>query len=121
MEEMEFFITNLGNHHAVLGMAWLKKHNPNIDWNKELITFSSQFCNENCLEKKNFVQANKSPLVLELQGEDALPKEYQQFSSMFAQTENTPLPLHHPYDLSIELKAQVGTNLQSQSQRGSRI
>ena len=28
----DFYITNIGNEDAILGMTWLKEYNPNIDW-----------------------------------------------------------------------------------------
>src|ERR1700722_4772544 len=103
-EEIKFFVTSLGNHHAILGMAWLRRHNPDINWEKETIIFSSRYCNENCLEKKTVIQANTTSPILELQGEDAIPNEYQQFSKVFSEAEDMPLLPHHPYDLSIDLE-----------------
>ncbi|KAJ8700508.1 hypothetical protein PTI98_003523 [Pleurotus ostreatus] len=29
---MVFYVTNLGNVDVILGLTWLKKHNPEIDW-----------------------------------------------------------------------------------------
>ena len=36
IEEIEFGVTNLGSHDIFLGHDWLKKHNPNIDWQRGL-------------------------------------------------------------------------------------
>jgi len=32
-----FLVMDTGNHNILLGMDWLKAHNPNIDWAKNLI------------------------------------------------------------------------------------
>jgi len=31
-ETIELGLTNTGKHDILLGMDWLKAHNPNIDW-----------------------------------------------------------------------------------------
>jgi len=37
-----FQVTNLQNHEVILGMPWLREHNPTIDWNDKRITFNSE-------------------------------------------------------------------------------
>ena len=39
---MEFFITNLGGDHIVLGYPFLKEFNPQINWEKGEITGARQ-------------------------------------------------------------------------------
>jgi hypothetical protein len=36
-ERIMFLVTDTGNHDILLGMDWLKAHNPNIDWAKNVI------------------------------------------------------------------------------------
>jgi len=36
-ERIMFLVTDTGNHDILLGMDWLRAHNPNIDWAKNLI------------------------------------------------------------------------------------
>jgi hypothetical protein len=36
-ERIMFLVTDTGNHDILLGTDWLKAHNPNIDWAKNLI------------------------------------------------------------------------------------
>ena len=43
------------NHEVILGIPWLKGHNPKIDWEKNKITFDSERCTTWCLEKKSSV------------------------------------------------------------------
>jgi len=50
-----FQVARLQNHEAILGMPWLKNHNPRIDWGQGKITFDSDKCTTMCL--------NESPTV----------------------------------------------------------
>ena len=34
-----FYITGLGNQKIILGLPWLRKHNPEIDWEKGTVTW----------------------------------------------------------------------------------
>jgi len=36
-----FQVANLQNHGVILGMPWLREHNPTMDWNDKKITFNS--------------------------------------------------------------------------------
>jgi hypothetical protein len=36
-EQIMFLVTDTGNHDILLGMDWLKAHNPSINWAKNLI------------------------------------------------------------------------------------
>jgi len=37
-----FQVANLQNHEVILGMPWLREHNPTIDWNDKRITFNRE-------------------------------------------------------------------------------
>jgi hypothetical protein len=43
-ENTKLDITQLGNHEIILGMPWIKKHNPVIDWVKGTISFDRCEC-----------------------------------------------------------------------------
>jgi len=45
-----FQVANLQNHEVILGMPWLREHNPTIDWNDKRITFNSERCTTWCLK-----------------------------------------------------------------------
>jgi len=49
MEDLPFHITKLVDWNMIISKAWLRRHNPIIDWSKNSITFSSPHCHENCL------------------------------------------------------------------------
>ncbi|ETW82701.1 hypothetical protein HETIRDRAFT_57592 [Heterobasidion irregulare TC 32-1] len=46
-EQYELLATNLGGEDIILETDWLHKHNPQIDWVKNNLTFST--CAERCL------------------------------------------------------------------------
>jgi hypothetical protein len=37
-KDITFDVTNTGNHDVILGLPWLQKHNPHIDWETLLVT-----------------------------------------------------------------------------------
>jgi len=43
-----FQVANLQNHQVILGMPWLREHNPTIYWNDKRITFNSERCTTWC-------------------------------------------------------------------------
>ena len=47
-ETTQFFVTKL-NHQVILGITWLQKHNPLIDWTECSMDFVSSCCKEQCL------------------------------------------------------------------------
>ena len=48
-----FQVANLQNHEVILGMPWLRKHNPTIDWNDKKITFNDERCTTWCLNSSH--------------------------------------------------------------------
>lgn len=38
-EELTFDVVGMATHDVILGMPWLKKHNPVIDWRRGVLTF----------------------------------------------------------------------------------
>jgi len=59
-----FQVANLQNHDVILGMPWLREHNPMIDWNDNRTTFNSERCTTWCL--------NSSPVAYAIPEEEAL-------------------------------------------------
>lgn len=40
-EELTFDVVGMATHYIILGMPWLKKHNPAINWQKGVLTFAN--------------------------------------------------------------------------------
>jgi len=81
-EVATFQVANLQNHVVILGMPWLREHNPTIDWNDKRITFNSERCTTWCLQS--------SPVAYAVSEEKALEENLiTRFSKM--QAKNGPM------------------------------
>jgi hypothetical protein len=40
----------IGNSSVILGLPWLRKHNPAIDWRENRVSFNSEYCAKKCLD-----------------------------------------------------------------------
>jgi len=60
-----FQVANLQNHEVILGMPWLREHNPMIDWNDKRITFNSERCTTWCLKSTPVAYAVSEEKALE--------------------------------------------------------
>ena len=54
-------VANLQNHEIILGMPWLKGHNPKIDWENKKITFDSERYITWCLDQSATIYAVLEP------------------------------------------------------------
>jgi hypothetical protein len=130
-EQLSCNVADIGKHSIVLGMSWLKIHNPVIDWATKHISFLSSLCTNNCIiPSSNLVYANvggdPDPFEADLGGVEVfqplegvprspggvearkplegIPEEFRNFADVFSEDKVTELPLHRPYDLEIVLK-----------------
>lgn len=51
-EEVVCFVTDLGQYPVILGLPWLRHHDPEISFSKNTVTFASSRCHETCLSTK---------------------------------------------------------------------
>jgi hypothetical protein len=56
-ERIKFSITKLGQYPVILGIPWLKKHDPRITWSTNAITFDSNTCVHSCFENCHSIKA----------------------------------------------------------------
>ena len=106
-----------GNHHEtislyiipsptsplVLGLPWLKLHNPHIDWSTSSITNWSLFCHSHCLHsaipsRGTTTQSPPKPVDL-----TSVPSAYHHLQEVFSKDRALSLPPHRPYDCCINL------------------
>lgn len=45
-------VADIGRHEIILGMPWLVRHNPFVDWDKHRIAFISLHCSDHCLPSR---------------------------------------------------------------------
>jgi hypothetical protein len=48
-ETIRLHCITIGNSPIIVGLPWLRKHNPNIDWKEGWVTFDSARCAKECL------------------------------------------------------------------------
>jgi hypothetical protein len=48
-ETIRLHCITIGNSPIIVGLPWLRKHNPNIDWKEGRVTFDSARCAKECL------------------------------------------------------------------------
>ena len=60
-----FQVANLQHHEVILGMPWLREHNPTIDWREKKITFNSERGTTFCLNSSPVVYAEPEAEALE--------------------------------------------------------
>jgi hypothetical protein len=101
METLECNVVDIGPHDIVLGMSWLKKHSPHIDWAAKKVLFNSDFCIKNCLSVSAVIFSDQEG---EIAGVEDIPDEFKEFTDVFSEDKVTKLPPHRPYDLEIKLE-----------------
>ena len=61
-------ITKLGTYPLVLGIGWLRKHEPDIAWRTNKLEFISTYCQEDCLRvREQTLSATKAPKDLSIE------------------------------------------------------
>ena len=96
-------IANIGDNDVILGIPWLKKHNPHIIWSTHKISFPEEASRKgNPLLKES---SKKTMVINKVKGPEPgkLPLQYQDFHDVFQEKDLEKLPPHWPYNLTIDL------------------
>ena len=113
-EDIQFDIVAMGAHTVILGMPWLRLHNPQIDWWEERITMNQCQCRSDGRAPKG---DKPSPGREELcatsdEPEDLaqtsvlkkIPAAYKEYEHLFREgPRNEALPKHQPWDHEIPI------------------
>lgn len=54
-ERVTLDVVDIGRHDIILGIPWLNRHSPTIDWQEHRVTFASKFCSGHCIPVKTDV------------------------------------------------------------------
>jgi len=96
-----FQVAQLRDHEGILGMPWLRNHNPRIDWGQGQITLDSEQCTTMCL--------NKSPMVYTIPEVEALEENLvSRFSTIQAKKDKCILVKKTHKDAKIPTKGTRG-------------
>src|SRR5579871_4577319 len=104
-------------HDVVLGLPWLIKHNPTIDWQRGKLIFAKSQCREDHSDDKIPQPTEQRIRVVSQKGEarpeivrqspqeDAIPVEYRDLYEVFQEVpDDQALPEHQPWDHEIPLE-----------------
>jgi hypothetical protein len=139
----EFMVTDLGPEDVVLGLPWLRKVNPEIDWGGGTLSMRSegQMKTEQIAASRTQRRRWWKARVLEDPSErlwcaagftystelaerankekrkrtfeEIVPKEYRQYADVFSETESERLPTHKGCDHAIDLKPDTPETIRS--------
>lgn len=113
-------VANIGRHAIVLGMSWLKLHNPTIEWTTKCVVFDSPFCTKNCLTSHNVILGDVGGEINHLEGipEDlgdvevipleAILETFLEFTDIFSEDKVTELPCTVP--MTVPFPSRMRTN-----------
>ena len=87
IETTDMFVTKLGHYPVILGIPWLRLHDPHVHWKANTLTFNSTYCLSHCLT------ASKSTTVY---GLSVIPKSLPPYACLSAR-----VPLSIPLDTKI--------------------
>ncbi|KAI5115854.1 hypothetical protein M0805_006710, partial [Coniferiporia weirii] len=90
-----FLVTSLGKEDVILGLPWLKRHNPAIDWTAGTISIN-KVTTATTLAREHI----KPIQPLEI----TIPPQYHKFLHIFQKKATECFPTSRPYDHTIDLK-----------------
>ncbi|XP_075432287.1 uncharacterized protein LOC142469212 [Ascaphus truei] len=98
-ETITFDVIHTPFSNIILGLPWLRIHNPVIDWTEATPLRWSSFCLEHCMS------APKAVAGMEVTDPDRvqLPGIYEDFRDVFDKRQAEVLPPHRTYDCPIDL------------------
>ena len=76
-ENLTLMIVALGRAQMVLGMPWLTKNNPHIDWVEKTILFGNEHVRKTTLSTELAIAAQKHNIVL--------PPQYADYADIFSE------------------------------------
>ena len=98
-EEAVFDVTKLGHNNLVLGLPWLERTNPLIDWSTKSVhrTEGTTTTSDNIDESSRPADSKKNTAL-------GVPDYCRKFVHLFEKGAAESLPPHRPYDCKIDLK-----------------
>ena len=75
-DDLTLMIVNLGRPQVVLGMPWLMKHNPHIDWEKKTVTLDNEYIRKTTLSTELAITTHKDEVML--------PPQYSIYANVFS-------------------------------------
>lgn len=103
-EQIHFYVIHSPNNPVILGLPWLRTHNPVISWKEGQIVQWDPACHQRCLSPVlpiaiHAITVNEVPV----DHETAIPAEYNDLALAFSKSKSTELPPHRSSDCAIDL------------------
>ncbi len=102
-EILKFYVISSPTHPLILGLPWLRKHDPYISWKEGEIKQWGSACHEQCIRHNIPVTVSTITLTQENSEVVHVPSQYADLLEAFSKVKATELPPHRSSDCSIEL------------------
>ena len=102
VETISFYAMDNTVDPLVLGLPWLRLHNPHVNWRDGSILAWSTRCHATCLSNAQLSFSHPFPPVEEIDLPN-VPPEYLDLRQVFSKACASSLPPHRPYDCAIDL------------------
>ncbi len=99
-ERIQFYVIRSPTHPLILGLPWLRTHDPQISWREGQITEWGPTCQERCLSK---ITRNPNATPTSTSDAISLPPEYADLVEVFSKGKASQLPIHRSVDCAIDL------------------
>ena len=83
-DDLSLMIVGLGRAQIVLGMPWLTKNNPHIDWVRKTISFNNEHIRKTTLSTELAIATQKNDVTL--------PPQYADYVNVFSEQMFNTLP-----------------------------
>lgn len=114
-EDIQFDVVAMGAHSVILGMPWLRLHNPQIDWKRERIVMSQCRCTSNRTAPRGedpppsyqelCATSDKQEDLAQASVLTQIPAAYKEYEALFREGPRTEaLPRHQPWDHEIPIE-----------------
>lgn len=102
-ENIHFYIITSPHNLVILGLPWLRQHNPLISWKEGQISQWDPSCQARCLNDKPAVTIQAIKLTESSEQTTTLPSEYTDLVEAFSKVKASKLPPHRANDCAIDL------------------
>lgn len=111
VEDLFAYVTSVPQHKFILGLDWMKKHQPTLDFSRLNIDFKSEYCNKTCLVKHYLKipqlqpTTHLTPIIKEQLKQE---KSIEDLKQIITEIKNIPIKKNnHPLKTNNQLKIQL--------------
>lgn len=97
-EFIELHVISSPMNSVILGIPWLKLHNPHVDWATATIRNWSLYCHAHCLHSAQLARSTEPSPAPEEIDLTKVSSDYHDLKQVFSKLSDTSLPPHRPYD-----------------------